>query len=159
MEGLASLITNIINGDIPDSVRPHLISCRLVALGKKNNGVRPIAIGELLYRVAAAHAARIVRTNAIELLAPHQYGVGVKNGCELIVHTISHSLTNIDNNSPLACMSVDFSNAFNTINRSRLLTQLYSTDSLSSIFRLVHFAYSTPSPLLLRTSSGIDLSS
>src|ERR1700712_3457122 len=58
MEGMALLITNIINGDIPDSVRPHLISCRLVALGKKDNGVRPIAVGEQLYRVAAAHAAR-----------------------------------------------------------------------------------------------------
>ena len=31
VEGLSLLMANITNGDIPDTVRPHLISCRLVA--------------------------------------------------------------------------------------------------------------------------------
>jgi hypothetical protein len=159
VEGMSVLITNIINGDIPDEVRAHLISCRLVALGKKDNGVRPIAVGELFYRVAAAHAACIVRDDAAELLAPHQYGVGVNNGCTKIIHNISYSLTTVTNDTPLACLSVDFSNAFNTIDRSKLLKDVYSNESLSPIYRLVHFAYNNPSPLLLSKSRGVHLES
>ena len=92
VEAMSLLITNIINGDIPNQVRHLFTSSRLVALGKKNGGVRPVAIGEYFYRIAAAHAFRVVREYMAELLSPHQYGIGISNGCEKIIHNISHSL-------------------------------------------------------------------
>ena len=94
VEAMSLLITNIINGDIPNQVKHLFTSSRLVVLGKKNGGgVRPVAIGELFYRIAAAHAFRVVREYMAELLSPHQYGIGISNGCEKIIHNISHSLS------------------------------------------------------------------
>ena len=147
VKALTILIGNIINGNIPDTVAPHLLSCRLIALSKENDGVRPIAIGELLYRVAAAHVARSISDIAALQLQPIQYAVGVPNGCERIIHAISHSLTNKD--KPLACLSVDFANAFNTIDRGLLLSKLYACPDLEETFRIVHLAYSKPSALNL----------
>lgn len=112
-------------------------------------GVRPVAIGEYFYRIAAAHAFRVVREYMAELLSPHQYGIGISNGCEKIIHNISHSLTNLSNDPspPLACLSEI--GEIDTIDRSRLLEKLYSIDELNSLWRIVHFAYNTPSALLL----------
>ena len=51
---------------------------RLVALTKPNsNGYRPIAVGELFYRLAAIVAVRRVSSEAAALFTPHQYGFGV----------------------------------------------------------------------------------
>jgi hypothetical protein len=61
---------------------------RMVALSKKDGGVRPIAVGEvwlrLLGRIAARKEARVGCR-----LAPLQYGVGFRGGAETIIHTCS----------------------------------------------------------------------
>lgn len=60
VEAMSLLITNIINRDWTN--QEHLFtSFRLVALGKKNGGVRPVAIGEYFYPIAATHASLVVR--------------------------------------------------------------------------------------------------
>ena len=94
--GIAVLMTDISNCRIPSAVRPHLTATRLIALAKPNNTPRPIAMGELLYRPAAAHAVQAVSKEARALLAPHQYGIGVSGGCEHIVHHMQHSLSDND---------------------------------------------------------------
>ena len=90
-------------------------------------------------------------------LQPHQYAVGTPNGCEKIIHAMSHSLTNQEQRQ--CCMSVDFSNAFNTVDRGMLLRKLYSTIELEQAWRIGHFAYSTPSLLLLGDKSQSHLTS
>jgi hypothetical protein len=54
----------------------------------------------------------------------------------------------------LALLQVDISNAFNACDRGRMLRELYSTPQLSPLFRMVDFAYSTPSVLLLERGEG-----
>ena len=56
-------------------------------------------------------------------------------------------------------MSVDFSNAFNTVDRGMLLRKLYSTTELEQAWKIGHFAYSTPSLLLLGDKSQPHLTS
>ncbi len=51
-------------------------------------------------------------------------------------------------------LQVDISNAFNSCDRARLLTQLYALPQLQTIFRLADFAYSQPSTLLLQGCDG-----
>ena len=58
MQGLRSIISDITTGRIPPSVRSHITATRLVALAKPNGAPRPIAMGELFYRVAAVRAVR-----------------------------------------------------------------------------------------------------
>ena len=60
---LASL-TNFTNfvlaGKVPEWVRPHFFGASLLAFAKKDGGVRPIAVGVTLRRLAAKVACRRV---------------------------------------------------------------------------------------------------
>ena len=85
-------------------------------------------------------------------MSPHQYGVGVSSGAERVVHSLQYALT--DTTRGLSLLQVDISNAFNACDRGRVLRELYSTPQLSPLYRMVHFAYSTPSVLLLERGEG-----
>ena len=61
------------------------------------------------------------------------------SACPPSIHAVSH---------------VDISNAFNSCDRGRILRELYSTPLLSPLHRMAHFAYSTPSVLLLERGEG-----
>ena len=70
--GVIALLRDIVNGELPDDARQLLLTSRLVAMNKPNSdGYRPIALGELFYRLAAIVAVRRVSTEAAQLLAPH----------------------------------------------------------------------------------------
>jgi hypothetical protein len=117
-----------------------------------SSGLRPIAMGEMFYRLAALIMTRKVATTTASLLSPHQYGVGVSSGAERIVHSLQHTLT--DATHRLSVLQVDISNAFNACDRGRMLRELYSTPQLQPLYRMVDFAYSTPSVLLLERGGG-----
>ena len=72
MQGLCSIISDITLGRIPPAVRPHITAPRLTALAQPNGDPRPIAMGELFYRLSAVRALRSVSAAARTLLAPHQ---------------------------------------------------------------------------------------
>ena len=155
--GIIALLKDIINGNLPESARQLLLASRAIGLGKPDDGIRPIAIGELFYRLAGVIAVRKIAMTAGKLLAPHQFGVGIANGAERILHSLQRSLT--DKQAKLALLKVDISNAFNSCDRARVLRELYDTPELSSLFRLADFGYSTPSELLLQGCEGQSISS
>jgi hypothetical protein len=62
---ITKFIIIIINGSLPDVVMPYFASAPITPLIKKENGVRPIAVG-CIWR-----------------------GVGVQNACETIVHSVN----------------------------------------------------------------------
>jgi hypothetical protein len=157
MAGIIALLKDIINGNIPAQSRPYLLASRLVGLSKNGGGVRPIAIGELFYRLAGVIAVKKVVSAAAALLAPHQYGVGVSSGAERILHSMQYTLA--DKKLKYAALKVDVSNAFNSCDRARMLTELYATPQLASIFRIADFAYSTSSMLLLERCEGDHIES
>jgi hypothetical protein len=152
--GIIALLKDIINGNIPDQARQYLLASRLVGLNKEEgrSGARPIAIGELFYRLAGIVAVRNVVAAAAKLLSPHQYGVGVASGAERIVHSLQHTLS--DKSTKLAVLKVDISNAFNSCDRARMLSELYATPQLNQLFRVADFGYSVPSQLLLQRCEG-----
>ena len=144
---LVRLMQDICNDNIPEEVKDLLLSSHLVALKKPSGGLRPIAIGELFYRIAATISVRRIRSAATSLLTPLQFGFGIRNGCEQIVHSLQHVLT--DSDHPCAVLQLDLTNAFNCVDRTRLLTTIYSIPQLAPIWRIVTLAYATVSPLLL----------
>jgi hypothetical protein len=151
--GINALLKDILNGNLPDAARQYLLASRLVAITKPDSdSLRPIAVGELFYRLAAVIAVSRTRTAAAQLLSPHQYGVGVPSGAERIVHSMQYSLT--DRAVKRAALKVDISNAFNSCDRALMLRKLYSRPELSSLFRIADFAYSLPSTLLLQRCDG-----
>ena len=154
LTGLAMLLQDITNGNVPDSLKPFLLPSTLIGIDKDaGSSVRPIAIGEIFYRIAAYRAQHYIQGAAKTILQPIQLGVAVSGGCESIIHNLQHILELEDH--PTAALAIDFKNAFNTISRKAMLEALYSHPQLQYIWRLVDFAYSTPSDLYVRNVQGL----
>ena len=100
------LANNIANGTL--SPRELFLGARIIPL-KKNSagGIRPIAVGEILYRIAARAVVQEVKFQ----LQPFQFGVKSKLGVEPIIHLGRYM------GRRHALISVDIRNAFNSIRR------------------------------------------
>ena len=84
---LTSLVNTFLNGQISDFARIQFFSANLTALGKKDGGIRPIAVGNILRRLASKVANHFAFHKVSNLLRPVQLGVSVKNACEAAVHS------------------------------------------------------------------------
>ena len=109
-------------GQTPLPVTPHLCGATLLASPKSKGGHRPIAVGEVLRRLTSKCLAIVSRSLAFTYLTPLQLGVGVRGGCEAIVHAVS-SLMSSSPSSSCWTLQLDFSNAFNNISRVSMFAQ------------------------------------
>ena len=98
----------------PAFISPHLCSATLLDINKKNGGLRPIAVGEVLCHLVSKCLAIATCPTALSLLFLLQLGVGVKGGCEAIIHASSHLMLTTSTHHPWSLL-LDFSNAFNNI--------------------------------------------
>ena len=71
---------------------------------------------EILQRLTSKCAAKAVADKAAGLLSPLQLDMGVRNGCEALVHTVRRLLDQEPEDFYL--LQVDFVNAFNLADRS-----------------------------------------
>jgi len=110
----------------------------MVAMSKKDGGIRPISVGYTLRRLAAKCANTYVVARRSQALLPQQLGVGVSGGAEAAVHAMRRLLTNLPPGH--AIVKLDFSNAFNCVRRDLILDSV--TGNTPEIYRLVHSAYS-----------------
>ena len=122
---LTGLVNLLCSGLAPPEVVPLLCGATLIACKKKGGGLRPIAVGEVLRRLVSKSLSAALKQEAIQVLSPHQLGVGVKSGCEAIVHSVSRVLED-PNSNPDECWTllIDFSNAFNSIDRSKMFKEV-----------------------------------
>ena len=81
------LIKDIINGKLTGAARTLLLSCVLVATRKSSGGVRPIAMGEVFYKLAGLYALELVRPHVADALGPHQFGLA-PGGSESAFHIL-----------------------------------------------------------------------
>ena len=120
-------LTRVVNamaaGKVPAQVRPFFCGARLVAGKKKDNSLRPIAIGNLLRRVVAKCFSSALAQQAANLLAPNQLGVGVRGGAEAIAHAVTEAVKNHPSNWVL---QVDLVNAYNSVDRGVVLEEVAS---------------------------------
>ena len=82
----------LVAGRAPQEVIPHLCGATLLACEKKSGCLRPIAVGEVLRRLTSKCLSRAIQEEAISTLSPLQVGMGVRMGCEAIVHSVSSVL-------------------------------------------------------------------
>ena len=137
LPALTAFTNMLLNGECPDAVRQILFGGRLIAIGKKDGGVRPIAIGYTLRRLAAKCANSYVSSKIASLLSPIQVGVGVKGGCEATVHAVRRFLDSMPQD--FAIVKLDFKNAFNNLNRSKMLHEVYR--AIPEIYKFCHSSY------------------
>jgi hypothetical protein len=58
---------------------------------------------------------------------------------------------------PLACLSIDIANAFNSLDRAALLKAVYDQNALALCWRMVAFGYGRPSLLLMPCGDEVPL--
>jgi hypothetical protein len=105
VEGLRLLISHIPNNQLPEESRDMLTSSTLVPLTKVDNGVRPIAISELFYRIAAKYAMSLIADQIDDALGHELLGINEAHGCAKIVHLLQYLLTQKDDE--LACLDIE----------------------------------------------------
>ena len=146
LKGLVGIVNLLSAGCAPRCIIPFLCGASLIACQKKDGGLRPIAIGEVLRRLTSKCVARAVQSEAVDILSPLQVGVGIPAGCEAIVHSLASLLNNSSILPESRCvLLVDFSNAFNSIDRGHMFEEARSR--IPSISSWLECCYSSQ-PLL-----------
>lgn len=148
--GLAAFL----QGMLRDEARGQRYCCasRLVVLSKPGGGVRPIAVGEVPYRLFMS----AVLTNAGSAirggLLPTQFGVRNPGGVEPIVRMVEHAVAGDVPCAQITCL--DFSNAYNTLSRDVIAATV--RDQYPQLYRLARWAYRGPAALFVdgRTPDG-----
>jgi hypothetical protein len=130
-------LNQIVENKAIDVEKDFLNASRGVGIPKNELGdMRPIAVGHILLRLLGSMAVQSVSTAAQKFFMPLQFGVGVKNGCELMINAISAHLRINPSHIIISC---DSKNAFNSFDRSKIWTPL--RQHFPSIERLVRLAY------------------
>jgi hypothetical protein len=142
VEFLLQLCKQIQNGSAPGS--QLLTASRLVALDKEDNGVRPIAVGDMIYRLVAKVILR--KQFATDQLAPFQLGVQSPGGVEPIVHLLRHAIDGDLKGYTHVC-SADFKNAFNSV--SRVAVSAATLTYAPEFYKPAKWAYNEPSALVM----------
>ncbi|TIB07091.1 hypothetical protein E3P90_04146, partial [Wallemia ichthyophaga] len=143
------LMKQVIQNNAPG--KTMLCASKLIPLSKPDNGVRPIAVGELFYRLIMK---TIMSTYFnIGCLLPNQLGVGSKGGVEPIIYAAQRETDRESGSQFSHLISLDFSNAFNTLKRSSLCNSVFR--HLQPVFRSVKWAYNQPAPLVLNDGDQI----
>jgi hypothetical protein len=149
---LTKFINLLLAGRCPDSVTPVYFGGNLIALEKKCGGIRPIAIGYTLRRLAAKCANNHALITIGSKLLPEQLGLGTPKGCEAAIHATRRFVSHMPANHVIA--KLDFSNAFNNIHRDTMLIAV--SKHVPQIYRFCHSAYENTS--LLKFSNHTILS-
>jgi hypothetical protein len=119
---LAHAVNLIACGAVPLAARPFVFGARLIALAKKDGGLRPIACGEALRRVAAKLlCSRHSKQLNTELRPVGQVGVNVAGGGESLAHAARRLSAMWREDPAHLVLKVDFQNAFNMVERDLVL--------------------------------------
>jgi len=103
-------------------VSPFLAGGSLTALLKKDGGIRPIAVGDVLRRLTGKALVRGQKEKMVTYFYPLQVGVAVACGAEAVVHGWKIVMDQFSGDSDVVALKVDFDNAFNNANRAEILS-------------------------------------
>ncbi len=118
---LIKFINFIASGKPNLIIGPYFSSARLIALPKKDDGIRPIAVGNVWRRLISKAVLIPFIEQAKKSIEPHQLGVGVRGGAEKISHAIRVITSMYKNDSDFGILQLDFKNAFNKVSRAKII--------------------------------------
>ncbi|KAL4583664.1 hypothetical protein LXL04_008246 [Taraxacum kok-saghyz] len=93
-------------GMCPLILAKFVASAPLTPLLKPDNGIRPIALGTIWRHLVS------------------KFGVGVSGGAEAVLHSVNRVMREHQADGSFSMLTVDFSNAFNVVDRSALLHEV-----------------------------------
>ena len=144
---LVQLVNLLLHGGLSQQINEIIYGANLIALQKKDGGVRPIAVGYTWRRLAAKCANTYAVNKLSAQFAPIQLGVGVPGGAEAAVHATRRYVMSMSNENVL--VKLDFENAFNSLRRDCMLEAV--AKDMPEIYRFAHASYSCGSVLKFGT--------
>jgi len=163
---LTGFINLLVRGDAPAVIARHFAGARLVALPKfcSKSGqlvdLRPVAVGESLRRLAGkVLCARAKSTVTVLLQGVKQFGVGIPGGGEAIVHAVRQWHTRQQESDDAVALLLDFTNAFNQVERDVILSECRR--ELPEVSAFVEWCYGEETVLLygehpVASSTGVQ---
>ena len=137
LASLATFCGHFVSGRFPILLAPFYSGATLIPLKKKDGGVRPMAVGDLIRRLACKLVLARVKSDLLPMFLPNQLGVGCPNGAEAIAHSLASSIEDLP---PSSCiLQVDFQNAFNLVSRTAMITLV--REYFPSLSNLVEYLY------------------
>ena len=152
LTALTALTNLALSGRLPECVVPAFFGASLIALRKKDGGLRPIAVGSVYRRIAGKVAAAAVSGAIGARLRPIQLGVATRNGCEAAVHAVRAYIQGSSESAADSKIMVklDVSNAFNTVRRDSMMEAVI--EQAPAIYPFVWQGYNTTTPLFIGDS-------
>ena len=137
------LLTKLINlvGDtkLPLPIRLFFFGANLIALMHIDRGLRPIATGNTLRRIAFKCAGSKALSERQNFFGNLQVKCGTKRGAEIAAHLFRNLTERDDNPNCTVLLKLDFKNAFNSPNRETSF-QIVPNCTITLIARLVKLA-------------------
>ena len=87
IKALTKVVNLFASGKAASGAAEYCAGANLFAANKKDGGIRPIAVGDLMRRLVSKCFAYSLSDKAAELFAPLQLGTGVRGDCKAIVNT------------------------------------------------------------------------
>ena len=125
LKSLTKLINLIGDGKIPGPLRSFFFGAKLIALIKIDGGLRPIAIGNTLRRIASKCAGSKALSERQNFFGNVQVGCGTKRAAEITAHSFRNLIERNDNTKCTVFLKIDFKIAFNSLNRETMLNHVY----------------------------------
>lgn len=114
---LTDVVNRVLSGEVPASAVPIFAGGELIALNKCP-GVRPIAMGDLVRKIATSCVVVAKKDDIRAFFEPLQFALGTKNGGELISYRVREYIEKNINNPDACIVQLDAINAWNTSNRA-----------------------------------------
>ena len=149
LTSLTALTNHMVAGLAPRELAPFIAGAPLMALVKQGGGLRPIAIGETIRRLVSKCCCEATTEGAKIIFGPLQVGVATQGGAEASVHAARRLAQEFGEDPGKIMLKVDFSNAFNMVDRTEMLAQVY--EKLPGLYRWVEYCYSHPAHLFFGT--------
>ena len=126
LKSLTKLINLIGDGKIPEPLRSFFYGAKLIALLKIDGGLRLIAIGRTLRRIASKCRGSKALSERQNFLGNEQVGCGTKRGAQIAAQSFRNLTVCEDNPKCTVLLKLDFKNAFNSLNREKMLNHVFS---------------------------------
>ena len=95
---------------------------------KKDGGIRPIAVGNIIRRLTAKCFSHALADKSSAFFQPYQMGVAVRGGLESLIHTTRQIVEEIqaqeEEGDDMMILRVDLVNAFNMVDRDEAFKEV-----------------------------------
>ena len=125
---LSALVKVAAGGRIPSALSPWLTGGRVVPLNKKDGGLRPLVVGELLRSIVSTYVLAVCTGSAAQELPPYQ--LGFSPGAPGLQAGIFAAQSWASDLRGRFLFKIDLKNAFNTIRRSACCAAADNIDPL-----------------------------